>query len=267
MAALESLNFDVDGALHYIHCVLFNVPMELSVSEIAPMVVPDPNSEIVKEMESIGCHIIPHRLHIYKEPLSTKFGFVTFFIRQTCPPPPSSLSSSSMEGESKSIITPEKVHHLATTWVHHDLTRQLASLNVKVQLGQPPECYSSVPFLRALNQQCSFLDSKTVKDTKKLETFLLTKVKFGDELINSHKNNNNIEESSGNDNAEASWNTVGLFPMSSLSSRELLWLSRQQRNFPPILVTNNDFANATCDKKALQSFLEDTLNPIVEVVP
>ncbi|ORC88378.1 uncharacterized protein TM35_000172500 [Trypanosoma theileri] len=263
MAALESLNFDVDGAVHYIHCVLSNVPLQLSVSELGPKVVPDPNSAIVMQMDSIGFRVIPHRLHIYKEPLSTKFGFVTFFIAQAPSP------ASSVERDTEMIATPAKVHELATTWVRQDLTKQLASIGVKVQLGQPLKCYSSVPFLRALNEKCSFLDAEIVKDTKKLETFLLTKMAFDDESINNKKNKKkHVEKSPSKDNnTEESWNTVGSLHVSSLNSRELLWLSQQNRRFPPILVTNDDFAHATCDQSALRSFLENTLNPIVEVLP
>ncbi|PWU96985.1 hypothetical protein C4B63_17g104 [Trypanosoma cruzi] len=171
MAALESLNFNAETAIHYIHCLLSDVPMTLALSEVAPMVVPSPESTIVKELEAIGCRIVPHQLNMFKEPLERKFGFVNFFVRE------------SLRAESQG-----KVHELVLRWISRELADQLASVNVSVTLGQPNDCYSAVPFLRALHEECSFLDASKVRDSKKLETFLLSKIHFDDAGSNLHKN-------------------------------------------------------------------------------
>ncbi|KAF5223230.1 hypothetical protein ECC02_003770 [Trypanosoma cruzi] len=251
MAALESLNFNAETAIHYIHCVLSDVPMTLALSEVAPMVVPSPESPIVKELEAIGCRIVPHQLNMFKEPLERKFGFVNFFIHE----------SSRAESQGK-------VHELVLRWISQELADQLASVNVSVTLGQPNECYSAVPFLRALHEECSFLDASKVRDSKKLETFLLSKIHFDDAGSNLHKNNGvdgvDAEEKKRGDGARRA---VGSFRISSLGWKELLWLSRGHSDLPPILITNGNISTATCDQEALRIFFEGALFPLIRVLP
>ncbi|KEG13111.1 hypothetical protein DQ04_01211100 [Trypanosoma grayi] len=252
MAALESLNFDSDAAVHYIHCVLSNAPFDLNVSEVAPMIVPKPGTDAAKQLQAVGCRIVPHRLQMYKEPLEKKFGFVTFFIHQ---------SSETTELE-------EEVHQRILLWIRQDLTEQLAAIKVSVDLGQPPECYSSFPFLRALQQQCSFLDATHAKDPRKLETFLLSKVTFYDKARNADKNNRSTLKREGKEaGKEDVWQTVGLLRISSLFPRELLWLGREHNQFPPIIITNKDISTATCNPGALHAFLKGALLPLFDVVP
>ncbi|EKF33203.1 hypothetical protein MOQ_002936 [Trypanosoma cruzi marinkellei] len=246
MAALESLNFNAETAIHYIHCVLSNVPMTLALSEVAPMVVPSPESPTVKALEAIGCRIVPHQLNMFKEPLERKFGFVNFFIH-----------------ESSRAESQEEVHELALRWISRELTDQLASVNVNVTLGQPPECYSAIPFLRALQEECSFLDTSKVRDSKKLETFLLSKIHFDDAGSNLQKNN----EAEGKKKEDGARRALGSFRISSLGWKELLWLSRGHSDLPPILITNGNISTATCEQEALRIFFEGALSPLIRVLP
>ncbi|RNF24315.1 uncharacterized protein Tco025E_02566 [Trypanosoma conorhini] len=250
MAALESLNFDVETAIHYIHCVISDVPLDLAVSELAPMVVPRPESDTVKELEAVGCRIVPHQLQIFKERLERKFGFVTFFIHET-----------------SRAASDEVVHKLALKWIRGDLTAQLGSVKACVKLGQPPECYSSVPFLRALHEQCPFLDANKVRDVKKMEAFLLKNVDFTSEGLNSDKNNRNkLIEPEGKSNADDAWKVVGSFRISSLAWSELLWLAREHRGLPPVVASKGTIDASRCDKEALRTFLEGALLPLIIVV-
>ncbi|RNF11531.1 hypothetical protein TraAM80_00859 [Trypanosoma rangeli] len=250
MAALESLNFDAETAVHYIHCVISDVPMNLALSELAPMVVPRPESDTVKELEAVGCRIVPHQIQMFKERLERKFGFVTFFIHET-----------------SRAASDEELHKLALRWVHRDLTPQLGSVKACVALGQPPECYSSVPFLRALREECTFLDAKKVKNVKKLETFLLTKVCFYSEGLNLDKNNKDeLMGAERKNNAGEAWKVVGSFGMSSLTWSELLWLVREHSGMPPVVVSKGNVDISKCDKEALRTFLEETLLPLIRVV-
>lgn len=250
MAAAESLNFDSEAATHYFFCVLSGVPLALPVSAIAAVVAPRTESETVRRLDTIGCSIVPHQLHIFKEPLDAKFGFVTFFMQQRFP-----------------TTDPAEVHRLVLHWIRHDLTAQLESIQVNVALGQPSECYSSVPFSKALRRQCLFLDATKTKDVKKMETFLLSKVNFGNEGLNAHKNKRADTTFSGTEAVpEDVWGVIGSFCVSSLKPKELLWLAREQKGFPSVLVTNRKLSTVSCDLQALGAFLEKALSPMIKVV-
>ncbi|KPI90850.1 hypothetical protein ABL78_0083 [Leptomonas seymouri] len=281
--ALHSLDLDKSLCSHYYHCVLSNIPFHTPLADIAPHVVPRLESDTVKKLTAIGCRVVPHQLHVYKEPLDTKFGYVSFFIHQV----PNSTASAA------------ETHLLILEWVDLDLTSQLQSVKCKVQLAQPPECHSSEPFLEVLRQECPLLDPGKNLDTKRLETFLLTHVRFGElrenawinerggakrrsaassstmkdeeECLMQEEVEGEAEEvgctmSSRHMTNERVWKPVARFSISSLSPKELVWLKRQLPSFPPLLITDNNIATAHCDAEKLKQFFAVNLAPLIELV-
>ncbi|KPA84643.1 hypothetical protein ABB37_01161 [Leptomonas pyrrhocoris] len=282
-AAQHSLNLDKSLYSHYYHCVLSDIPFHTAVAEIAPHVVPKPESDVVRKLTAAGCRIVPHQLHVYKEPLDAKFGYVSFFIHQL----------------PKSTASAAEIHQLMLEWIDIDLATQLQSVKCKVQLAQPPECHSSEPFLNALQEKCPLLDPGTNTDTKRLETFLLTRVRFGDLCENASINDvceaqrkstaspstteedeqrkaqEEREEKDAEENGgylpprhsvrEHVWKCVGTFSPSSLSPKELVWLKKQLPSFPPLLITDNNMASAHCDDAKLKQFFTANLAPLIAV--
>ncbi|KAG5496175.1 hypothetical protein JKF63_02476 [Porcisia hertigi] len=286
LAPHHSLALDQSICHHYYHCVLYDVPFDLPVSEIAAYVVPKKDSDVVQGLSSAGCRVVPHQLHVYKEPLDRKFGYVSFFIHQA----PHSATDA------------DDAHRLVCQWIDIDLASQLAMVQCKVRLAQPPECHSSEPFLDALRLKCPLLDPTLVADTKKLETFVLTRVSF-----DQHRENVQLNEldathrKSIKDAAEAAscgaekiidpgddlaarkaevdrdahsasrvwrrheWSRVGTFSVTSLSPKELVWLKKQLPGFPQLLITNDDMETTHCDTAMLVRFFSSSLAPLFTV--
>ncbi|KAK7199719.1 hypothetical protein NESM_000017900 [Novymonas esmeraldas] len=279
----HSLELDRSMSLHYYHCVLHGVPFQLPVSELATHVVPQKASGVVQRLASVGCRVVPHQLHVYKEPLETKFGYVSFFVHL----------APHTEADTAAI------HALVCEWIRTDLASQLATAQCMVQLAQPPECHSSEPFLDAFRLLCPLLDPSNAADTKKLETFVLARVSFADHGGNETINELNVEHctraggaapaasgassaedvtasassDSGCPSPEASrtlrdhvWQSVGTFSVNSLSPKELVWLKKQLPSFPPLLITNGDAATTRCDTAKLADFFTTALAPLFTVV-
>ncbi|CBZ36852.1 hypothetical protein, conserved [Leishmania donovani] len=282
----HSLVLERSTCQHYYHCVLYDISFDLPLREIAAQVVPSNDSDIVQRLTSVDCRVVPHQLHVYKEPLEKKFGYVSFFVHQA---PHSSTAA-------------DDVHRLVREWVAVDLASQLAAVQCKVQLAQPPECHSSEPFLNALRLQCPLLDPKLAPDTKKLETFVLTRVRFGQRCDNAsinqlnamHCDNARAAASAGSGGAETEmctddrvtategeldvgahsatrtlhehvWKCVGTFSIAALSPKELVWLKKQLPSFPPLRITNGDIDTAHCDEAKLAQFFGTSLAPLFTV--
>lgn len=283
-AAHQSLTLDKALCAHYYHCVVYDIPFHTPVSEIAPHVAPRSDSDAVKQLTAAGCRVVPHQLHVYKEPLDAKFGYVSFFIHQL---PNSSASAA-------------EVHQLVVRWIDLDLTSQLEVVKCKVQLAQPPECHSSEPFLLAMEEKCPLLDPSTNTDTKRLETFVLTRVRFGTLQENASINeaaeaqrrgaasssSTRAEEDeaggkSGDEGENSNelchhshhahccrdhvWKCVGTFAVDTLSAKELLWLKKQLPSFPPLLITDGNMASAHCDAARLKDYFKTSLAPLITV--
>ncbi|GET91449.1 hypothetical protein, conserved [Leishmania tarentolae] len=271
---------------HYYYCVLYDISLDLPVKEIAAQVVPNNDSDIVERLRSANCRVAPHMLHVYKEPLETKFGYVCFFVHQA---PHSSTDA-------------DDLHRLVYEWIAVDLRSQLAKVHCKVQLAQPPECYSSELFLKAFRLKCPLLDPMLAPDTCKLETFVLTRVRFFQHRDNTtinqlnaiHCNKEMTAASAGCCGAEAVtdkeerapgeegelgigahngtctlhehvWKCVGTFLIATLTPKDLLWLKKQISSFPPVLITNGDIGTARCDESELAQFFETSLAPLFTV--
>lgn len=283
----HSLALDHSTALHHYHCVLYDIPFEVPVSGIAQHVVPKKESDTVRRLAEAGCRVVPHQLHIYKEPLDSKFGYVSFFVHQV----PSSTTDA------------DEVHRLVMTWIDLDLATQLSSVDCKVLLAQPPECHSSEPFLEAFRQQCPLLDPTLSPDTKKLETYVLSRVRFGEQRSNASINELNEAHCRGAKESSRSatdapagaascsedgligtegetdccahaccrtvhehvWKCVGSFNVATLTPKELVWLKKQLSTFPPLLITNSDMNSTHCDETKLIKFFEDGLAPLFTV--
>ncbi|CAM42925.1 conserved hypothetical protein [Leishmania braziliensis MHOM/BR/75/M2904] len=282
----HSLELDQVTCPHYYHCVLHDVPFHLPVREIAARVVPNKDSDLVQRLAGAGCRIVPHQLHMYKEPLEKKFGYVSFFIRQ----------------ELHSTTDADYVHRLVCEWIAVDLASQLATTQCKVQLSQPPECHSSESFLNTFRRRCPLLDPKLVSDPMKLETFILTRVRFAQHRGNASINELNAmhcdsakvatsvdrrgtetgssmnggltgtesETDSGVHSAtrtrdEHVWKCVGTFSIAALSSKEIVWLKKQIPSFSPLLITNGDDNTTHCDEVKLAQFFEASLTPLFTV--
>ncbi|KAG5494658.1 hypothetical protein JIQ42_02273 [Leishmania sp. Namibia] len=282
----HSLALDRSTCLHYYHCVLHDISLHLPVREIAAQVVPKKDSDVIQRLASADCRVVPHQLHVYKEPLEKKFGYVSFFVHQA---PHSTMDA-------------DEIHRLVREWIDADLTSQLAEVECKVQLAQPPECYSSEPFLDAFRLKCPLLDPSQAHNTKRLETFVLTRVQFSQKCDNASINQLNAihcngaqatasaatgadelvgsmddgltgvegDVESGGQRAaltlhEHVWKCVGTFAVSSLSPKELIWLKKQLPTFPALLITNGDINTTHCDKAKLSQFFEASLAPLLTV--
>ncbi|CAG9580159.1 conserved hypothetical protein [Leishmania major strain Friedlin] len=282
----HSLVLERSTCHHYYHCVLYDILFDLPVREIAAQVVPCKDSNIVQRLTSADCRVVPHQLHVYKEPLEKKFGYVSFFVHRA---PHSSTAA-------------DDVHRLVCEWVAVDLASQLATVQCKVQLAQPPECHSSEPFLNAFRLKCPLLDPTLAADTKKLETFVLTRVRFGQHCGNASVNQLNAVHcddaksaaSAGSCGTETEmctddgltategeldagarsatrtlhehvWKCVGTFLIASLSPKELVWLKKQLPSFPPLRIANGDMDTAYCDEAKLAQFFETSLAPLFTV--
>ncbi|EPY24658.1 hypothetical protein STCU_07070 [Strigomonas culicis] len=167
-------------------------------------------------------------------------------------------------------------------WIEKDLKAQLQKVQVSVKLGQPPENHSSVPFLLALNRYAAVLDPAQCISTKRIETFLLWKMEFNREGHNVKFNTcasaqrarsaateeNPVDEPEGHNPLDLdAWVSVGTLSARTIKGREFVWLKREIKTFPPLLVTNNDFNNATVDQDKLFTFLKEGLQPLVTVTP
>ncbi|CBZ29503.1 conserved hypothetical protein [Leishmania mexicana MHOM/GT/2001/U1103] len=281
----HSLVLERSTCQHYYHCVLYDILFDLTVQEIAAQVVPSKDSDIVQRLTSADCRVVPHQLHVYKEPLEKKFGYVSFFVHQA---PHSSTDA-------------DDVHRLVCEWIAVDLASQLATVQCKVKLAQPPECHSSEPFLNAFRLKCPLLDPRLTAD-RKLETFVLARVHFGqhcdsasiNQLHVMHGENAKVAASAGSCGAETemctddgstntegeldigahsvartvhehAWKCVGTFSIAALSSKELVWLKKQLPSFPPLRITNGDMDTAHCEEAKLAQFFETSLAPLFTV--
>lgn len=259
MAAHHSLDLNKATCDHYYHCIIYDVPFTLPVSQIAEHVSPQPQSSNVRELAMHGGRIVPHQLHLYKENMNTKFGYVSYFVHHG----------------SHVNVDNGLVHRLVLQWIEQDLTPQLLLVNCHAKLGQPTECHSSEPFLAAFNRLCPILNPETCIDSRKMETFLLSRVEFNKAVSNASLwccygstselkgNETGREEAADRANAPTpEWQPVGTVAWKSLRPKELIWLKKELKNFPPLLVTAGDMNTTTVDGVAMYTFLERTLRPL-----
>ncbi|KAG8343900.1 hypothetical protein ERJ75_001822200 [Trypanosoma vivax] len=239
-----NIDINTDEAAHCYHAILYDVPLDLLVSKIAPLLLPSERSSSVARLKDLGCQLIPFRLHVFKESLPRKIGIVAFIVHQL------------PEATTEAPAPPEAVHALAMEWFNTDLTNQLASVNVRIKLGQPPDAHTCVPFMAALQEKCSFFSAGVVKDAEKVRTFVLSKVEFNATTHTASAGDGSLD-----------YNAAGLLRISSLSPEELLWLSREHQQFPS-LPSANESSEASTDNRSevLRKFLHESLSPLIHVV-
>lgn len=223
-----SIDDDLKLPTHHYHCVLRDVPSDVPLNAIAPCLVPAEDSTIVKELGARGCRIVPHQLHMYRERLNRKFGFASFFAAH---------AEDNMEEQKK-----QEIHALVKRWIAEELKKQLAEVKCDVSLAQPSsECLSFV-FLEAMNQRCPMLAPAEGKDTQKLRTFTLSKIRFV-----------------GEDELKDSASPVGVFNVGTLQPLELVWLKAQLPAFPALLITNGDMSTTHCEEDKLLAYFTENL--------
>lgn len=158
------------------HCAIYDVPFDLKIQAIATSLVPDPQSPPVRALAKLGCRVVPRALHIYKEPLHRKFGFVILHLTAE----DASMQPAEVAGTvsllERTTDTASWPHNLMKRWIADDLATQLGEHQCRVQLCQPPDCRDGDLFLQLLRQHCTLLSADTVDDIKKMETFILGKV-------------------------------------------------------------------------------------------
>nr|CCD12609.1 unnamed protein product [Trypanosoma congolense IL3000] len=261
MDALNPQDFDSRTATHYYLCILSEIPHPVTLRMISSAFVFEPECEAVEKLRTMGCNIVPYRLHVFKEPLPLKFGLVEFYIYHTT------------EGET---ADPAEVHELFLDWMGTVLRLQISGLNSLIALGQPSELYSATPFLTELSRVCSFFNSGAIDDLDKVRTFILSKVRFNCDGLNAHVNararvSEAVEMGSGEVVAEdrgnargsvTEWKSVGKLQLSMISPEEMLWLSKQHRQFPPVSVQGKTI---TYNTVTVDAFLRESLAPLIEV--
>jgi hypothetical protein len=240
MASLHSITLDEEGCSHYYLCNISRIPTSMPLQMVADFIVPKQTSPVVAELETLGVRIVPHKLHCYKEPLPTKFGYVTYFLHHKA------------EGSRDD----EKIHQLFVQWATTELPKQ-TECDVRIRLAQPLNCCQSGPFLRHLNASSKALAKEDgAKDVKKMETFLLSHLVF--------LTQEELEESAGAAGSPTirrvaseneSWGVVGSVAPSSIPAAELGWLRKELPAYFPKV------ANVS----SLEAFFSDILGSLVVI--
>ena len=206
MASMHSVTLDEEGCSHYYHCVLSNIEFSMPLSVVADFIVPKPSSPAVQALEQLGCRVVPHKLHSFKEKLPTKFGFVTYYIHHKA------------EGSRDDVA----IHKLFLQWVRHELPQQLTN-GVKLVLAQPATCCQAGPFLREIRKACGMIHA--AKDALKVETFLLSKVNFYEQEVVG-------EQQAPSPDHEWEGVKVGSVLVENIPAVELAWLRTEHPEFP-----------------------------------
>lgn len=257
MSALEALG----TSLFYYTVSLYDIPFELPLNIIAESIVPrEDNEKIVFLKEKHNIDVIPHQLQVFKEPLQTKFGYVTYAAPCRADAPSE---------------THEVVQKMLLRWIQADLASQLAVIKCKCQLAQPKECYSSLQFMAALEKQGEIF--KKVGDKTKFRAFLLSKVTFtpSEEALAKNmawvQNHASMSPSTSPTSSSSTspvdtWEKpCAVLSLASLQPLEVLWLKKTLENAPPILMTNKDIKTTHMDKAIWRSFLGSGLAPVIDV--
>lgn len=242
MAAQHSLTIDEEAVSHYYHCIIANVPLDLPVQQLAELITPLASSPHVLALASLGCRPVPHKLHAYKERLATKFGFVTYFIHHQ------------HDGSRNDAA----IHEHVLRWLAEDVPTALAAKGsaVTVRLAQPPDCFTAGPFLKELNRACAFLAPPFARDPKKLETFVLTRLRFLPPPAPAAAEEPQRVPSSPED-PNAPWPRVGTFD-AALSAADVAWLATQHTGFAALSST---------DQGTVSAFFRAGLKPLVSCEP
>lgn len=240
MASMHSITLDEEGCSHYYHCNISRAPVSMPLQMIADFIVPKPSSPAVVALEALGCRIVPHKLHCFKEPLPTKFGYVTYFLHHKA------------EGSRDD----ERMHQLFVQWATTELPLQTEN-GVRIQLAQPLNCCQAGPFLHHMHASCKALAPVGgALDAKKMETFLLSHVTFF-----------SLEELDENCAAavasptirrvtqDEAWGVVGSIHPASIPAAELGWLRKELPDHFP----------AVADVASLNTFFADVMGPLFEV--
>lgn len=256
MSASEALG----TSLFYYTVSLYDIPFELPLNIIAESIVPREDNEkigFLKKKHNVD--VIPHQLQVFKEPLQTKFGYVTYAA-------PCAADASSE--------THEVVQKMLLRWIQTDLVAQLAVIKCKCQLAQPKECYSSLDFIASVEKQCEIF--KKVGDTTKFRAFLLSKITFvpseealakNTAWVQGHASNAPSTSTTGSATRPLqTWEKpCAELSLASLQPLEVLWLKKTVEHAPPILMTNKDIKTTHMDKSMWRSFLGSGLAPLINV--
>jgi len=243
MASLHSITLDEEGCSHYYQCVFRNVPFSMPLQMVADFVVPKPTSPAVQQLAALGCKIVPHKLHSFKEALPTKFGFVTFFVHH----------------DAQGSRDDDAIHRLCLQWLTTELPAQCEG-GVQMVLSQPRDCCQSGPFLKHLHRVCPlFGPDGGVQDVKKMETFILGHITFhslpqelppSDEEIPAEVGRTTgikIRRVASSD----SWGAVGDIRTESIPAVELGWLRKNHHKFPETATT-----------ESIEAFFSEMLAPL-----
>lgn len=227
---------DEEGCSHYYNCSIRSVPMTMPLQMVADFIVPKETSPILLELRALGCRMVPHKLHCYKETnLQSKFGYVTYFVHHTA------------EGSRDDAA----IHQLCLRWLTEELPTQ-ADVDVKIALAQPRNCCQAGPFLHHMHATCRLFRSG-VQDVKKLETFVLGFVAFPELPAASCSEGNGVSSPLLRRREDA-WGQVGTIIPESIPAIELGWLRRIHADFPE-----------KADVASLQAYFKLQLEPLVGI--
>lgn len=256
------LNHDTTVWTQYYHCVIGGIPLEMAPPQLAEHLMVQEGSEAAKALGALGRCIVLHSIYTYKEALDAKFGYLGFFLRCAVDAP--------MDEATKAMAD-----ELARRWIEKELSAQLLLGRMRVTLAQPAACYHAAPFLKAFRSRCSIASKDVSPDPMKTETFLWTHVTFfadegdaGSALNPTWARQGESFESAPNRPEEQpgrEWRPVGTFSVSSLTPRELLWMKKGCKAFPPISITNGDLSTAHVEHDALVQYFTKHLSPFIAV--
>lgn len=249
MASLHSITLDEEGCSHYYQCVFRNIPFSMPLQMVADFVVPKSTSATIQQLASLGCKIVPHKLHSFKEALPTKFGFVTFFVHH----------------EAQGSRDDDLIHRLCVRWLTEELPTQ-CDCGVQMVLSQPRNCCQSGPFLKHLHRVCKLFSTDSgVQDIKKLETLVLGHVAFhvleeekqtSQEVRGDKEEGDSVVDWKIRRVAEGEcWGCVADIRPENIPAVELGWLRKCHNQFPESATIEN-----------LQAFFSAMLAPLVTVV-
>lgn len=264
MAQRPELSHDTTVWTQYYHCVISNIPYDMTPPTLAEHLMVQETSESAKALAELGRCIVLHTMYTYKETLKSKFGYLGFFLR--CAP------DAKMDEETKL-----KAHGLVKRWIETELAVQLLIGHMNVTLAQPTGCYHARPFLKAFREKCSIATKEVSTDPMKMETFLFTHVAFNADDSDAHGVFNPTWAEQGESyetsvkkpevahEVDRDWPPVGTLAVSSITPHELLWMKKHCTDFPPISITNKDLSTAHVESDALVKYFREHLSPLILV--
>ena len=260
MSKVEQEAYPVDE-LNYYHLTLNEVPLSMSVPEVAELIQVQADAPEIKTIRvDCGYDVVPHQLHVFKETLPTKFAMFTYYLKPT-----SAVSKAAVEVVDEAVRERrERAHDLFVQYMHrvaqirgnhhsssvdNSKTEGVKTVSVEVNAGeeedgaggddakvasshyltlaQPTYVRNCLPFLEQVSAaNCPFFDANLARDPKKLRTFLLSKVRFFSQAeLDDRTAKRGVDKQGGT-------TPLGVLRAEDISAREWAWLRAEHKAFP-----------------------------------